>query len=139
TIATKDVGNADVISVRAFSTSGSKPLPVELRFTNLDLRWAEHVGERQIPEQHSRGWLLAAVIVVAVIGLSIAGALLIARSRAETISQPFLTFQCPACQRKMKTKVLLAGKKVKCPHCAAAIDVPSREAGLPDAHGHTIA
>src|SRR5262249_18012309 len=40
TIATKEVGGADVVSVRAFATSGSKPLPVDIRFTNLELGWA---------------------------------------------------------------------------------------------------
>ena len=44
-----------------------------------------------------------------------------------------------ACWRKLKVKAELAGKKVKCPHCAAAVEVPNPQAGPPDAPGRTTA
>src|SRR5262249_2106614 len=35
-----------------------------------------------------------------------------------------LTFACPACRKGLKVKGELAGKKVKCPHCQQAVQVP---------------
>lgn len=35
-----------------------------------------------------------------------------------------LTFPCPQCQRQVKTPAAAAGKKGKCPHCAAVIQIP---------------
>jgi hypothetical protein len=133
TIATKEVGDADVVSVRAMITSGAKPLLVDLRYTNLDLRWdpsTKIATENQSGEERrSRGWLATAATVVVVGVLSIAG-ILVARRRGShqgaqvSTTQLAISLQCPTCQRKIKAKAIQAGKKVKCPHCAAVIEVP---------------
>jgi RNA polymerase sigma factor (sigma-70 family) len=84
-IATKEVGGGDVVSVRAFAVSGEKPLPVDLRFTHLDLRWdpgTKIAMANQPPgKQRSRGWLVAGAIVASVVVLSLAGVLLVVRRR----------------------------------------------------------
>ena len=33
---------------------------------------------------------------------------------------------CTACGKKLKVKEELVGKRVKCPHCGAAVRVPAR-------------
>jgi RNA polymerase sigma factor (sigma-70 family) len=96
--------------------------------------------------QRSRGWLVAAVLVVAVVMLAVGGVVLAVRRRraagdtpgetpkkdapANTTPSP-ATRQCPQCRRKVRVKAELAGKKVKCPYCAARIEVPGLEAGPP--------
>ncbi len=37
----------------------------------------------------------------------------------------YLSFQCPQCQKRLKAPPALAGKKLACPKCSAAIRVPS--------------
>src|SRR5450755_2517656 len=39
-----------------------------------------------------------------------------------------IAFACSECERKLKVKDELAGRKVKCPSCGASIAVPSEEA-----------
>ena len=158
-IATKEVGAADVVSVRAMVATGAKPLPIDLRYSNLELRWAPHTRMAPPPtaaRPRTRGWLSAAVGVVMLIGLSIVGVLWFVRRRpraeqgqpgeaspttnAPAVPPPApLAIPCPACRRKLKVKAELAGKKVKCPHCAAAVAVPSSQAGPHDAPGRTTA
>jgi RNA polymerase sigma factor (sigma-70 family) len=159
TIATKEVGGADVVSVRAMVTTGAKPLPVDLRYSNLELRWAPDTRIAPPPGASSprtRGWLSAAVALVVLIGLSMAGVLLVVRHRrradkgqpleaSPTTNAPGvppqapIAFPCPACRRMLKVKAEQAGKKGKCPHCTAAVEVPSPRAGSPDAPGRTTA
>jgi hypothetical protein len=153
TIATKEVGGADVVSVRAFATSGDQPFPVDLRFTNLDLRWDPGTrlasADQPAPAPRSRGWLDAAAIVVTVVVLSVLGVLLLVRrsgasreqpretspkpNEQSEPAQPRVTVQCPGCQQPVKAKAALAGKKVRCPRCSATIEVPSLAAELPSA------
>jgi hypothetical protein len=159
TIATKEVGGADVVSVRAMVATGAKPLPLDLRYSNLELRWAPSTRIAPPPvaaPRRTRGWLWAGVGVVMLIGLSMAGVLLFVRRRrradqgqpreaSPTTSAPAvppqapIAFPCPACRRKLKVKAEQAGKRGKCPHCSAAVEVPSPQAGPPDAPGRTTA
>jgi serine/threonine protein kinase len=44
---------------------------------------------------------------------------------------PPLLFRCPTCQHKLRVKSESAGKKVKCPCCGSAVEVPSLQIGLP--------
>ncbi len=39
-----------------------------------------------------------------------------------------IALTCPACQRALKVKDELAGRKIKCPDCAAVIAVPGKKA-----------
>ena len=42
-----------------------------------------------------------------------------------------ISVQCPGCEKKLKVKDELAGKRVKCPNCAQVVVVPSvRSASL---------
>src|SRR5262249_31705338 len=139
-------------------TTGAKPLPVDLRYTNLELRWAPDTRiapPPEAPHPWTRGWLSAAVAAVVLMGLSVAGGLLLARRRpadegrpreaSPTTSAPGvppqapIAFECPDCRRKLKVKAEQAGKKGKCPHCGVAVEVPRPQAGSPDAPGRTTA
>src|SRR5262249_34104687 len=84
--------------------------------------------------------LAAAAIVVAVVGLSIAGVLLVARRRGADRNpppetSPTISLPCPGCRRKVRARAEQAGKKVKCPYCATALEGPPPEAGLPAPRG----
>jgi RNA polymerase sigma factor (sigma-70 family) len=146
TIATKEVGGADVVSVRAFATSGEKPLPVEVRYPHLEFRWAPGTriaaANQPVTGPQSRGWLAAGVIVAVLIVLSVAGVLVAARYRTSLqkdipsfAPQAAIALQCPDCRRNLRVKAEMAGRKVKCPQCAAVIGVPSLQQGLPEASG----
>jgi RNA polymerase sigma factor (sigma-70 family) len=158
TIATREVGGTDVASVRALVTTGAKPLPIDLRYTNLELRWAPETRiapPPEAPHPRTRGWLWAAAGAVVLIGLSVAAGLLFARRRRADSEQPReaspttsapavppqapIAFPCPDCGRILKVKTEQAGKKGKCPHCAAAVAVPRPRAGSSDAPGRTTA
>jgi hypothetical protein len=145
--------------VRAMVTTGAKPLPVDVRYPNLELRWAPDTRIAPPPQAHPprpRRWLSAAVGVVVLIGLFVAGALFLGRHRrgadrgrprepspatnAPAVPpQAAVAFPCPGCQRTLKVKAELAGKKVKCPRCAAAVEVPSAQVGAPGATDRTTA
>jgi predicted Zn finger-like uncharacterized protein len=161
-IASKEVGGADVVSVHVLATTGKEPFPVDVRFPSLELRWdpaskvaaAPPVLERAQEKPPSRGWLAAAAIVVGLMAVSIVGWFFLSRLRrgthqpspretakrngAEGATPPSgLALVCPGCQRKIRVKAEQAGKKVKCPHCAAAALVPSLTAKLPTPRGQS--
>jgi hypothetical protein len=93
------------------------------------------------PEAASKSWLVAFLIVgvALVMLLAIAAGLwLFLRSRRleepvrgrrqkpDTVNvSPWAVFPCPDCDRKIKVKAALAGKKVKCPKCGQAVLVPA--------------
>jgi formylglycine-generating enzyme required for sulfatase activity/serine/threonine protein kinase len=47
----------------------------------------------------------------------------------DTASSAFLSFPCPACGKTLKVKAAAAGKKAKCPHCQAPLQVPGPTMG----------
>ncbi len=143
TIATKDIGTADVISTRAVcNTAWRKDLGVDIRFISLEMR-ADQMPDKAAPppapavaaspEASSRTWLVAFLIVAVALALLLAVAvglwlLLRQRSGAHDIPQqdrkanpPLVAFPCPECGKKLKVKAVLAGKKVKCPKCGQAV------------------
>ncbi|HWG45900.1 MAG TPA: serine/threonine-protein kinase [Gemmataceae bacterium] len=93
-------------------------------------------------------WLRAAGLLFAVFTLSSFGVWYLLRRRANTLPStapaqdkktvpisvsPVLTVQCSGCNKRLKVKPELAGKKVKCPQCGTAAVVPHIAPGLPGA------
>jgi predicted RNA-binding Zn-ribbon protein involved in translation (DUF1610 family) len=87
------------------------------------------------PATASRGWLLAMLVIGAllILGfvLSVVGWLFL-RRRALTVARPAasgqtVSFVCPQCGKALKTRVALAGKKVKCVKCGKSVPVPLSE------------
>jgi hypothetical protein len=87
------------------------------------------------------GWLAAMLligaIVVALFLLAVVGTRWhfhrpqqVRTKPAEPASQTPSTvgFTCPSCHRRIKAKAALTGKKIKCPGCGKAIDVPPPKA-----------
>jgi RNA polymerase sigma factor (sigma-70 family) len=86
-----------------------------------------------------RGWLVVSVILGAAIPLILAvfGGLVLYLRKRRGVAQSAapcsiknhqaalsIGIACPGCGKKLKVKVELAGKKVKCPHCGQAVLIP---------------
>ncbi len=56
---------------------------------------------------------------------------------ADPVSAPHLSVECPGCRRRLRVKAELAGRKVKCPGCGGAINLPRPEP--PDALSAPVA
>ncbi len=46
-----------------------------------------------------------------------------------------VSFACPGCQKTLKARPELAGKKVKCPQCGEAVNVPSIQTSVSSSAG----
>jgi len=153
TIANKEVGGANVASVRAFATSGNRPFLVDLRFSSLELRWnpttkvAAPAPVDDIPPApaanppavDSHIWLFAAAgvgfLFIVLLAVVIVARFLLrqsprAKSQDTTPATSVIAFACPECGKNLRVKANLAGKKVKCTHCGKGALVP--EAALKD-------
>jgi RNA polymerase sigma factor (sigma-70 family) len=153
-------GKDDVREVRLIASPGGPKASFEVRLTDLQIRaeslrnlpdaaatgpGANPPGGEGVGGPRWRGWLAAAVIV-AVVVLSLAGVVLAVRRRsaargtpgeppekdtpANTTPSP-VALPCPQCRRKVKVMVEQAGKKLRCPYCAARIEVPPLETEPP--------
>lgn len=83
TIATKESGGTDVVSVRAFATAFSKPVLVDVRLGQLDLRWAPATrlaSAAAAETPRSRGRLVAALLFT-LTALVVGGVLIVFRRR----------------------------------------------------------
>jgi hypothetical protein len=93
TIATREIAGADVVSVRAMVATGHKPVPIDLRFTHLEIRWDpgtkivaapaanQPIDAQRPPGKGSHGWLVAAAIIGTLVALSVGAMLFIVRRR----------------------------------------------------------
>jgi serine/threonine protein kinase len=91
------------------------------------------------PSGGGKGWAAAAAVLLLVIGSSLAGVWWLLRPNrrpgeaATAASEPDIAVSCPGCQRKLRARAALAGKKVKCPGCGQPVLVP--QAAEPPAGG----
>jgi RNA polymerase sigma factor (sigma-70 family) len=84
------------------------------------------------PATGPRRWLVVAVGFGFAVLLGVLAFVLLRRPKTppETSNEPTepatppLAFSCPKCQKTLKARPNLAGKKVKCPGCASAVTVP---------------
>jgi hypothetical protein len=88
----------------------------------------------------SKGWLAAAALVGLVLTLALGVGLYLRQSRRRGAAVPdtqappgaalaSVSVPCPGCGKRLKVKAELAGKRVKCPHCAAAVPIPGGQTG----------
>ena len=47
----------------------------------------------------------------------------------DEVPSPPITFRCPACQKRLKARADLGGKKVRCSQCGQAVRVPGNKRG----------
>ncbi len=132
-----EIGTDDVRLIRLYVTTDYKPVPLDVRFTDLDIR-AEKLGnmtsaDQSPPAAPTANRSLAPLAVALVIALllmlasSFAAWLYFRRSRANkpAAADPSISFACPDCGKTLKARPELADKKVKCPKCGQPVSVPS--------------
>jgi hypothetical protein len=161
-IGSEELGAEDVKLVRAFASSGWKPVFTDLRLIDLTIdadSFPDGVAANlpaDSPELtaappagiEGQRW----VVVVAVLGLLLTlgfavglGVWLYQRHRAALQPQPaaiaantsaagVVAFPCPECGKGLRAKSELAGRKVKCTQCACAVVVPANRRRTPP-HG----
>jgi hypothetical protein len=159
-IGSEDFGAADVKLVRAFASSGWKPVITDLRLIDLTIdadsfpdgvaanASADSPDATETPAGiEGQRW----VVVVAVLGLLLFGAAIVvgvwlflryrpaqqpqpAPAPTTTLAAGVVSFPCPECGKSLRAKSELAGRKVKCTQCACAVVVPANRRRTPP-HG----
>jgi hypothetical protein len=134
-----EFGSKDLKNVRILASTGGPDASLNVRVTDLQIRADALLKATQQafvpPTAERRSWLLpiCAVALLVFLMASVAGAVLVALKRRgaapvksappKKAPAPFV-FPCPECGKRLKTKTHQAGKKLKCPHCAAAVAIP---------------
>jgi serine/threonine protein kinase len=147
-----EIGREDVRLVRAYATTTDRPVLIDVRFTDLDIR-ADEIGRQAavtpLPAHvadsaPSKPGLMVVVILFLLLLFTLASALgvwLFVRRRTPNQQRgtadrghnrpeagvPRLGFLCPACGRKLKIAPELAAKRIKCPSCGELVRVPAAE------------
>ena len=136
-------GAEDLHRVGIFATTGGEKAMIDMRVTDFRIRAdsipnAPELETAQKPQIHiahapedRNGWLIVIALIVglAIVVLVMLGCILLAR---RSVAKPATanarisnSFACPQCGTVLKTKAEMAGKKVKCPKCGAAVPVPT--------------
>jgi hypothetical protein len=146
-------GADDVTLVRVGAGTSGRPEGVEVRFVDLRVRASDlnpDLGGNPVAPDAAapvqlgdRTWLLLALALVVLIGLSALAAGLItvlARRRqpalppanppAKDAEPPPVAFPCSGCGKNLRARAELAGKKVKCPKCGKTTVVPGDRTGI---------
>jgi Protein of unknown function (DUF1583) len=135
-----EIGDEDIDRVRLVALNGQTNTPVETRLLDLLIR-----SGSAPPPPPSFTAAKGGVSIALLVGLAFTLALIIAlstwvyvrgrRRKQEAFqeeptealpleaSSDSILFQCPNCDRKLKAKTELTGKKIKCPQCGQAVRV----------------
>jgi hypothetical protein len=116
-------------SVQLLCSTGGVQSAVDARFTDLRIRAGSALKAADTQPTSGLGWPLALATGLLAVTVAGTGIWWYRRRRvapaAEPVTEaPRVALRCSACERKLKVKAELAGKKVKCPQCGAAIPVP---------------
>jgi DNA-directed RNA polymerase subunit RPC12/RpoP len=144
----REFGKDDLAFVRFVAANNTNPTTVDVRLLDLRIRsdsvpvTADQVslsaasGETETPSKNGLTgmWLLGSALVLAMV--MVLGLWVYARQSRRDAPQPAETaaavppvsFLCSTCGKRLKAKVELAGKKVKCSQCGKAALVPGTEA-----------
>jgi hypothetical protein len=125
----------DLKGVRILCSTGDRDASLDVRVTDLRVRAGSALDTLPPPEA-SQAWVygVAGAGVLLFVALAAGLGLWVYRRRAPASAAPAavkaeearLALRCSGCERKLKVKPELAGKKVKCPGCGAAVPVPSQ-------------
>jgi len=134
------IGADDVSLVRFNAFPGHTQTELDVRLLELRIRalTPQQVAALPVPIEPratepggKRWWPIVLLLAgLTTIGMIVGLALLLRRNRAEpdpvadeTPEQ--ITFACPGCGKKLRTKTSAAGKNLKCPECGVAVAVPA--------------
>ncbi len=139
-----DFGTDELAQVVLRCSSGAQPRAVDVRFIAVRIRSGAVTepdaavveppaklvpGGAAAPTQGSRPWLLAALVtglaLVFLMVLGLAVWILLRKRGAAEPDAAAISFACPTCERTLKTRADMVGKKVKCKACGAVALVPA--------------
>jgi hypothetical protein len=135
-----EVGTADAQRLRMLGFSGWGPVAVDVRLTDLvidadSLPDASAAAALPARLDWSKAWLAAVLVAGLLVSLPLAVGLCVwmrRRAAAKAPPPPAAarpgSFACPGCGTKLRAPADLAGKRVKCPRCSQAMQVPATEA-----------
>ena len=135
-------GNTDIEYIRLAAYTGKKPCNLDLRLFDMRIRGQQEIipvkGFSQAPGQKKAlrgpaGALLLGMVITMGFALGLwyavrrrrqieelAGPMLISMDKTET-TPATITFKCINCQKNLKAKPELVGKKIKCPQCGQTV------------------
>jgi len=131
-------GAEDLREIRMIASTGTEKANLDARVTDLRVR-ADAIPNMpaspllpsdpgaQPPQPPRKGWLAVALAIglgiVFLAAMGFGGVYLLRRRNASTELAGFVSVVCPTCDKRLKVKVELAGKKVKCSQCGNAVSV----------------
>ncbi len=125
----------EIEDVRLVGSTGGKQAALDVLVTEVSIR-AEELVDRAAPLAPNTGLRIAvAAGAVAILAAAVTVRWLRRRrlpsppSHEETTRSAAIVFTCAACGKNLKTRPELAGKRVKCPGCGQATDVPMDNVG----------
>jgi hypothetical protein len=90
--------------------------------------------EQRVHAPDGKGWMVPTGIIGGLLLLTLGVSLAVRHlsSRKTTmVAVTAISLRCTGCEKKLKARAELAGKKVKCPHCSKVVLVPSFQADGP--------
>ncbi len=142
-----EFGDKDLKNVRVLASTNSPNAAADFRVTALEVRAdgfvknAPSAAPASAPAEQSTSLVMPIAIVAAsllalVLAFTLVFVVLMRRrtapakpARAETPKSETISFACTACGKRLKVKVDRVGKKLKCPHCAAVVNVAKANSG----------
>jgi RNA polymerase sigma factor (sigma-70 family) len=133
----------DVKQVLIAATMGGPEASEDVRILDLRIRADSLPGTSGGPTTaRDRGWLVYALVVGVMLTVLLAGSVLLRQRKKAAANRPAkvsvndaskdpetavspIGLTCSGCGKSLRVKPELAGKKVKCPHCSAAVPVPT--------------
>jgi serine/threonine protein kinase len=153
-----EFGTADVRPIQVGGNTGNADAGLDFRLLSFTVHAEEDLpGLAEVSaeptDQPGKGWLAAAALIgLVILATAAAGAWFHLRhagkhphpaqtalrastpeapAQADAVS-PTISFLCQTCQKMLRAKSALAGKKLKCPQCGGAVLVPSIQQQIPD-------
>jgi len=150
-IQSRDVGTNDIHFIRLICYSGERPVAVDVRFTDLvidadrikGLSGVKATGSIPARSRNSL-WLACGICAAVLVAIGCIVFSLYRTQRNQPAPTPEtegvagiapqpISFECPRCDRKLKARLELAGKKLKCPQCGNRVIVPALAESQPPA------
>jgi serine/threonine protein kinase len=136
-----EIGTKDVRLVRLYATTTNRPLLFDVRFSDLDIIADQVVRANSQPahpagppEEPASGKGFTPAVILNLLFLIALGSGFVLwfavrrrREAARGDTAAPVIFACAACGKSLRVKAGLAGKRVKCPGCGAAMPVPAAD------------
>ena len=140
---TQPFGTKDLKDVRVLASTGVPKAELDVRVSDLRIRadsFVKHVAPALPPPaqaaqtEPTSTWLVLLLVIgvgaVVLVFAVVAGVILLRNQRPDVATTSasaaeYVTLACPKCAKKLKTRADSAGRKLKCPGCGTAIQIPT--------------